>query len=180
MKKILILTLAAIVPAVCGCLGQKKPDGLPDLQPVTITVTQNGTPLANAALNLKPLDDAASNFTYGGTTDAKGLATIVTHGQYKGAPIGKYKVAVSCTVGEGTPPPPSPIDEESARRWKEYKDSGATYEEFYVVDPKLSTVQTTTLEVEVVKGKNDLTVDCGEAVRIPVDQGTGASGASNF
>ena len=98
----------------------------------------------------------------------------MTHGQYKGAPVGKYKVAVSCVVGEGTPPPPSPIDEESARVYKEYIDSGATYEEFNVVDPEFSTIESTTLEIEVVKGKNQLTIDCGEPVRIPVEQGRGA------
>lgn len=160
-----------------GCFGPKTPDGMPKLEPVTVTVLQGDVPLANATLNLKPLEPSTTNnFTCGGTTNEEGVATIVTHGQYKGAPVGKYKVAVSCVVGEGTPPPPSPIDEESARVYKEYIDSGATYEEFNVVDPEFSTIESTTLEIEVVKGKNQLTIDCGEPVRIPVEQGRGAAG----
>lgn len=176
----IIFAAALTVAAVCGC-GPKLPDGMPDLQPTTITITQGSAPLANAVLNIKPSDPSTnSKFTCGGTTDANGVAVIVTHGQYKGAPEGKYKVAVSCTVGEGTPPPPSPIDEESARKWKEYHDAGLTYEEFYVVDPQFSVIESTTLEIEVKKGKNEFTLDCGEPVHIPVDNGQGAAGAGAF
>lgn len=160
-----------------GCFGSKTPDGMPKLEPVTVTVFQGDAPLANATLNLKPLEPSTTNnFTCGGTTNAEGVATIVTHGQYKGAPVGKYKVAVSCTIGEGTPPPPTPIDEETAKVYKEYIDSGATYREFYVVDPQFSTIESTTIEIEVVKGKNKLSINCGEPVRIPVDQGRSATG----
>ena len=176
MKRLAILcAVAVLASASLGC-GQKRPAGMPPLEPVQITITQGSTPLSNAVLSLKALDASSGNFTCGGTTDEKGVATIVTHGQYKGAPVGKYKVSVTCTVGEGTPPPPSPIDEESARVWQEYQDSGATYEEFYVVDPKFAIFETTTLEVEVVAGKNAFTLDCGEPVRLPVDVGHGASG----
>ncbi|MDD3589427.1 MAG: carboxypeptidase regulatory-like domain-containing protein [Thermoguttaceae bacterium] len=174
MKKVLALSFCALLAlASLGC-GQKTPDGMPDLQPTTLTVIQGGSPLADATVNLKSLDPSTA-WTCGGVTDAKGVATLVTHGQYKGAPVGKYKVSVSKTVGEGTPPPPSPIDEESARKYKEYQDSGATYEEFDVVDTKFSIIETTPLEVEVVKGKNDLAVDVGEAVRIPVRQSSGVA-----
>ncbi|MDO5309860.1 MAG: hypothetical protein Q4G03_10290 [Planctomycetia bacterium] len=179
MKRIILSTLVlALMVAVVGCGKPKKPDGLPDLQPVVLTVTQGTAPVANAVVILKATDSSATNnFTCGGTTDEKGVATIVTHGQYKGAPVGKYKVAVTCVVGEGTPPPPNPMDEESARVWKEYHDAGLKWEEFHTVNPELSNVNTTTLEIEVVKGKNNLAVDCGEPVHIPVDNGSGASGA---
>lgn len=181
MKRLVIFFAAAFLTAlVCGC-GPKMPDGMPPLQPTTITVTQGSAPLANAVLNIKSVDPSTTNnFTCGGTTDANGVAVVVTHGQYKGIPEGKYKVAVSCTVGEGTPPPPSPIDEESARKWKEYQDSGATYEEFYVVDPKFATIESTNLEIEVKKGKNEFTLDCGEPVHISVNNGKGASGVGGF
>ncbi len=176
MKKALIVSFCAFfVLASIGC-GKKKPAGMPDLQPTTLTVTQGGAPLAEAVINFKAVDSSMT-WTCGGITDSKGVATIVTHGQYKGAPEGKYKVSVMKTVGEGTPPPPSPIDEESARVYKEYIDSGATYEEFYVVDQQYATIETTPLEVEVVKGKNDLTVDVGEAVKEPIRQSTGVGGA---
>ena len=130
----------------------------------------------NARFATDDVDGNAGRRTVGGTTDSKGVATLITHGQYKGVPLGKYKVAVSKIIGEGTPPPPSPIDEESARKFKEYQDSGATYEEFYVVDPQYRLVDTTPLEVEVVKGGNKLTVDVGAATHEPIQQSTGVLG----
>ncbi len=175
MKKFFLSLLGlALAVSALGC-GQKKPDGMPDLEQVALTVIQDGKPLDGATVNLKSTDPG-NKWTSGGRTDATGVANLVTHGQYKGVPVGKYKVAVSKTVGEGTPPPPSPIDEESARKYKEYVDSGATYEEFSVVDSKFGIIETTTLEIEVVKGKNDLSVDVGPAVREKINTGRGASG----
>lgn len=173
MKRIFLgsaLVLAALASTV-GC-GPKLPDGMPKLNPTTITVIQDGKPLADAMVSLKAVDESIK-WTSGGTTDAKGVATIVTHGQYKGVPAGKFKVAVAKTVGEGTPPPPSPIDEESARKYQEYIDSGATYEEFFVVAEEYRLVGTTPLEVEVVEGTNNLEVNVGEAVRDKADNGGG-------
>ncbi|MBQ1278652.1 MAG: carboxypeptidase regulatory-like domain-containing protein [Thermoguttaceae bacterium] len=162
--------LAALASAV-GC-GQKLPDGMPKLNPTTIKVIQDGQPLADAMITLQSAD-GSSKWSSGGTTDATGVATIVTHGQYKGAPTGKYKVAVSKTVGEGTPPPPKPYDAESERVYNEYIASGATYTEFFVVDPQFRLVDTTPLELEVVDGKNDLEVNVGEAVHEEISQGGG-------
>ena len=76
-----------------GCFGPKTPDGMPKLEPVTVTVLQGDVPLANATLNLKPLEPSTTNnFTCGGTTNEEGVATIVTHGQYKGAPLGSTRL----------------------------------------------------------------------------------------
>lgn len=170
MKRFLVSIVGlSLVVAALGCK-PKTPDGLPDLQKVNLTVIQDGKPLAEATVMLKSLD-STNTWTSGGTTDANGVATLVTHGQYQGVPIGKYKVAVSKTIGEGTPPPPTPIDAESARKYDEYMKSGLKWEEFNVVDPQLGVVETTTLEIEVVKGTNDLSVDVGGAVKIPYDSG---------
>lgn len=173
MKRILLAGafVGAALASSFGC-APKLPDGMPKLNPTTITVIQDGQPLANAMITLQATD-GANKWSSGGETDAKGVATMVTHGQYKGVPAGKYKVAVSKTVGEGTPPPPSPIDAESARIYQEYVDSGATYAEFFVVAPEFRLVDTTTLEVDVAEGKNDLKVDVGESVREEVKQSGG-------
>ncbi|MCL2622354.1 MAG: hypothetical protein FWD31_01705 [Planctomycetaceae bacterium] len=40
-------------------------------------------------------DKAIANWTIGSVTDADGKAIIVTHGQFRGAPAGKFKVCVS-------------------------------------------------------------------------------------
>ncbi|MCF0233647.1 MAG: hypothetical protein HUK22_01560 [Thermoguttaceae bacterium] len=173
MKKRLLTGVALGFALVCavGC-GPKTPDGMPRLEPTTLTVTQEGANVPDAMITLKALD-ASNKWTSGGTTDASGVATLVTHGQYKGVPAGKYKVAVTKIVGEGTPPPPSPIDAESARKYQEYIDSGETYEEFYVIAQEYGTIETTPLEIEVVSGKNALTVDVGAVVHDPVQASTG-------
>ncbi len=171
-KPLLFAALGLILSAATLGCGPKLPDGMPKLNPTTLTVTQDGQPAADAMIRLKALD-ASNKWTSGGTTDAKGVATLVTHGQYKGVPTGKYKVAITKIVGEGTPPPPSPIDAESARVYQEYVDSGATYEEFYVVGQEYGFVETTPLEVEIVAGKNDLTIDAGPVVREPVEKSSG-------
>ncbi len=172
MKRTFAFSIAISLALVSLGCGQKKPDGMPSLEPATLKVVQDGAPCAGANVNLKALD-SSNKWTCGGTTDETGVVTLKTHGQYKGVPVGKYKVAVSKTVGEGTPPPPSPIDEESARVFREYQESGATYEEFAVVDKQYMLIETTPLEIEIVKGKNELTVDVGAAVHDPIDAGRG-------
>ena len=94
MKK---LCLCAALVASCfltfGCGGKPKPDGMPDLYKTTIVVTQNGAPLADAALSLQS-DDPSLKWAVGGKTDANGRAELTTHGDFKGAPAGTYRVGV--------------------------------------------------------------------------------------
>ena len=86
MKK---LCLCAALVASCfltfGCGGKPKPDGMPDLYKTTIVVTQNG------ALQS---DDPSLKWAVGGKTDANGRAELTTHGDFKGAPAGTYRVGV--------------------------------------------------------------------------------------
>ena len=59
MKRILLgsaFVLAALAAAV-GC-GPKLPDGMPKLNPTTITVIQDGKPLEGAMVSMKPVDES--------------------------------------------------------------------------------------------------------------------------
>ena len=154
--------MIALAAFSLGC-GKKKPEGMPDLEPVTLTVTQDGAPCADAQINLLSLDPS-NKWTSGGTTDALGVVALATHGQYKGVPVGKYKVSVFKKVGEGTPPPPLPTDEASEKAYNDYYESGQTYDLFCLIEKKYTDFKTTPLEIEVVKGKNELTVDVGAPV----------------
>ncbi len=91
------LCLCAAVVASCfltfGCGGKPKPDGMPDLYKTTIVVTHDGAPLADAALSLLS-DDPSLKWAVGGKTDANGRAELTTHGDFKGAPAGTYRVGV--------------------------------------------------------------------------------------
>lgn len=89
-----LLALIALLCAVTGCSKDDRPEGLPDLQPLTVKVVQAGSPLAGASVRLVPTD-ASNPWALGGTTDDKGEAAIQTHGKYAGAPLGEYKVTIS-------------------------------------------------------------------------------------
>jgi len=81
---------------VCnGCSNENRPDGLPPLFPVTLTILLDDQPIDSALVILYTEDKAIANWTIGSVTDADGKAIIVTHGQFRGAPAGKFKVCVS-------------------------------------------------------------------------------------
>ena len=100
MKKKLLILLSLVT--FFGCAKQSVPDGLPKLVPVTLTFTQEGAPLTGAVVSLI---DPNIQFLVGGTTDADGTVVLYTHGLYKGAPLGKFKVRVVKTESDSTPQP---------------------------------------------------------------------------
>jgi len=147
-----LLLLSLLVPVVCaGCFGGPgKPAGLPELHPLALNLTQDGQPLANAVVTLKPLDNA-NIWAVGGVSDAQGAVKVMTAGNFPGAPAGKYKVTVIKT---------------------ETEVNGKIKTDYSVIDQKLTGPTTTTLEVDVTPGKNVATLDVGKAVRILVGETT--------
>jgi hypothetical protein len=66
------------------------PDGMPKRYPTTITITQQGQILPDAGVTLVSLGNSPK-WVSGSLTDKHGNATIRTHGQYDGAPLGKLE-----------------------------------------------------------------------------------------
>jgi len=136
---------------------------MPPLHSTTLTFTQGGVPLADAAVTLTALETVNAQWSLGGTTDGKGVLRVQTQG-FNGAPAGKYKIVVSKVETEGTTevveitnhdaPPPTTNNTKS----------------FYLVDKKYRSVSSTDLTLEVKSGKNEETFDLGPSVReeIPV------------
>ncbi|MGN0930850.1 MAG: hypothetical protein ACI4NP_03950 [Thermoguttaceae bacterium] len=122
----LILAAAGACVATSGC-GQKLPEGIPDLVPVTLVLTQEGAPLDEATVSCVPVDTANSRWSCGGTTDAKGELPLTTLGQYKGVPEGEYKVVVMKMLIEN---PPQTRDDPPGQRYRlvpeEYESADAT------------------------------------------------------
>ena len=149
-----ILTILAVL--LVGCTPSNRPAGLPPLHPCTITITQNGSPLADVSVWLVATEP--SEWPSTGVTDASGQAMIVTFGQFRGAPIGEYAVVLSKTVSEfnGTRGPDGEIV------------SGKT-EFFSLVAVEYTKSETSVLKMTVVKGNNVQTFEIGEPVRILVD-----------
>jgi hypothetical protein len=141
------------------------PDGMPPLHPTKITIKQEGSPLAGATVSLVNAADPHYRWVVGGRTDANGLCQINTHGQYPGAPEGKYKVIVykTITLESETRQQPIPSDTQAARA---YYDKIATEEKSYdIVDIKYKKADTTDLEIEIKRGSNIQEFDVGRAVK---------------
>jgi hypothetical protein len=90
------------------------------------------------------VDGGSSPWAVGGTTDASGKVSLVTHGKYPGVPAGKYKVCV-------------------------FKVEGTFPEEYDLVEVNLKSPVTTTLTLEAGPGKKSETLDAGKAIRIRMD-----------
>ncbi|WP_165069559.1 carboxypeptidase-like regulatory domain-containing protein [Paludisphaera rhizosphaerae] len=90
--KSLVLGSSLMILAVAGCGG-------PTLHPVTGTITQNGEPLAEAAVMFLPEDP--SGLPAQAVTGPDGKYTLTT-GASSGATAGKFKVAVSKTASNVT------------------------------------------------------------------------------
>jgi len=156
MRSFLIVVLAVLVVGGLGCTQSlPKPPGFPPLVPCRILVIQDDSPLPDADVILIPVNPTGTVWAVGGQTNAAGIAEMRTHGVHVGAPIDQYKVVVSkidIVIGEAPPvveglyrPPP---------------------QTFYdLVNPALGSPMTTTLQIEVVRGTTDYSIDVGAAVR---------------
>ena len=119
-----ICLLVAALATFVGC------DKGPAVAPVTGTVTQDGEPLANAEIHFQP-DYGAPSYAH---TDSQGQYEIKYQLDKKGALLGHHYVSVR-TAGEKTDPKTDTTVNVPEFVPKEYNDD-------------------TTLEYEVVKGKN--------------------------
>ena len=150
------LGLAFLVIAV-GCGGPKPPADLPELHPLTIEVVQDGKPLVEASISLYA---EGSTLAIGGSTDASGKAVIRTLGEFEGAPVGTYKVCIIKEEIESGTPSDDPMV------------SGTPSARFNLVDSQFESIDTTTLEIEVVAGDNaPPALDVGDAVKDPITGG---------
>ena len=92
-----VFSVVVLLLFVGGCSGEKRPDGLPELYPLTVKITQQGTPLVDGSVRFISTDPASGGvprWSVSGVTNAKGEAVMKTHG-FPGSPIGPYKVVVS-------------------------------------------------------------------------------------
>lgn len=136
-----------------GCLQRPKPDGLPRLYPCVIVLTQEGTPLVGADIQLKAKNGSCP-WPVGGKTDVDGRAVIVTYGQHKGAPEGTFAVSVSLRETEITREKGSPT---------------AAIRHYSLVEESFTQPETTSLEIEIKTSSNTRTFDLGKPAKILVE-----------
>jgi hypothetical protein len=158
-----LVCASAMLMTMTGC-SEKKPDGLPLLQKVTLVVQQDGKPLAGASVSLAP-EDKSITWSVGGVSNDKGEVTVRTHGQYQGAPLGKYTVIV--TKLENTPsslPEQAPLDAAAYTEWQRQRDA-EVLPVYDLVEPQVGKANTSLLKIEITKATKTETLDCGKAIR---------------
>lgn len=174
--KLLKSIILGIVLSVCliGCQPNNRPADLPALYPCTITIVQEGVPLSGASISLVRIDtdtsvpsnsSSESNWIPTGATNQSGTAVIYTNARYVGSPLGRFKVIVEKKqAGESKLGPPPPEDSPAYPAWEE-KMLGEILPLYTLVEAKYTSVDETPLEIEIKKGKNNLKLDIGAAVK---------------
>jgi len=154
-KHTLLFSLLVFALFSAGCSSKKKPDGLPTLYPCEIVVKQEGAPLTGATVMLLSEDNSVSWTVGGGTNDA-GVARIFTHGDFAGAPLGRYKVTITKNVIENSPTP---------EQLSNPNFSGPMGEAYDYVDLQYKTKDSTPLNIEITAGKNTQEYEVGAPIR---------------
>jgi len=159
-----------VLLCVVGCSRQKLPDGMPKPYPVTMTVTQDGKPLADAMVLLSHVD---GQWPAQGVSDSNGvIKTFYTNSKYPGVVAGQFKVCVRkvekvyAIDPKDIPPEPTDLQEKYAWRMK-YQENRIPPKEYDLVETNYADPKTTPLELEVSSDKkNNPTFDVGKAVKI--------------
>ena len=114
---LLVFSLFAFV--VVGCSESRpKPPGFPELFRGTITITQEGRPLADASVVLHPEGETADWGTTG-NTNSSGVVTLYTGSYWHGVPAGTYRVTVAKVEIEQSQLVQPPIsDSEAYQAWE--------------------------------------------------------------
>lgn len=165
---VLVLPFAVFMIG-CGGGSEPLPEGMPKLQPTTITIIQDGKGLEDASVALIP--EGSSNFFGGGRTDANGVTQIRTHGKYDGLVPGKYKITVTKRYTTPSSVTIPDANKDSAGYTKAMElISKEKLDSFDLVDPKFSTLKGSPEEIEIVAGKNIKTIDVGAACRQKIEK----------
>ena len=162
MRVFLLLTVGTALLLQAGCGGNDgRPADMPRLNPVRITIIQDGKPLGGADVTLT-IKTPMNYGTATGLTDASGVAVLRTHG-FDGVPAGQYTVTVVKRVVEGATQTTNPIDGST------YETGGSIYQ---TVDSQYTDTQTSTLSIEVIERRGATeSFDVGTAVRVFLGSG---------
>ena len=157
MKSYHYLILFVLI-VLCGCTPSRRPKDLPKLYPCEITVTQKGTPLAEAVVQLVPTE-TNQKYASAATTGPDGKVVMSTYG-FPGVPVGKYKVVVIKNHEDD-------IVYKTDESGEKVIVSSNTYR---MVETAYSNAKTTPLELEITgKGpKIEKTLEVGEPIRVKI------------
>jgi hypothetical protein len=150
-----VLSLSLLLFSGCS-RNDGRPEDLPPLFPVTITVTQEGVALEGAHVELTPQGSPGHPYRAAATSDANGNATMKTYG-FPGAPTGNCKIIVRKGVVENIVYGTDAVGREIV----------LSSDSYIVVQGRYSNAEETPHEIEVPANRKgvQVTIDVGEAVR---------------
>ena len=158
IKRIFSLLLIFSFGLLSGCGGKKLPDGMPKLYPVSISVTQEGKPLADASISFRYPNNSAP-WAVGGQTDTAGKAKLYTNG-YPGAPLGQFNVVIFKQDNVG-------LKERGEAEGRLDPDAGKIKVRIWsCVEPQYNDPNKTPIHVEITEKTKTVDIDAGPAVQI--------------
>ena len=160
------ITLSFAFFLTTGCGGPARPAGMPKLYPASITVIQDGEPLAGALVLLSSEDPELVRWGPTGITDEQGVVVLRTDGKYNGAPLGTFKVVVEKRDRDPHPHPEwasLPPENPNYRRYDIMEMARKNYD---LVELHYGSIVDTPLTVEITAKRKNYTVDVGKSVRI--------------
>ncbi|MDR0870452.1 MAG: hypothetical protein LBN39_06625 [Planctomycetaceae bacterium] len=138
---------------------------MPKLSPCTVTVKQDGKPLQDAMVLLQKGGGQPFKWSVAGRTDAAGVAKVMTHGQFSGAPEGDYAVVISKEVTEQAKSGQKQLDDLGNEI-----DTGGMISSYSLVEKEYTAADTTPLKITVGKTAVQQEFECGKPVRILLRQ----------
>jgi hypothetical protein len=146
------LTLVALSLYGCGGGDSGDPKKLPTVKAAGTATFEDGQPVANVRIILKPIDGAG--YTPGGNLNEQGKFQLSTHATNDGAPAGKYKVYFTMIMQGADSGPPT------AAGPTEKGPTGPPVNPATVVAKEYLSADESPLTVEIpAGGKEDITLD---------------------
>jgi hypothetical protein len=145
MNKYFFPIIVVFVITTAGCVNNdSRPADMPKLLSCTVTILSEGQPLPNVNVDFHSADPDF-RWQAGATTDANGVAKMVTYSRYFGAVEGEYSVTVAKLERETFDPehPPKSV------------------KVFTLTDPQYVDPKTTPLKIKV-SGKTVQSFDVGK------------------
>ncbi|MCL2120082.1 MAG: hypothetical protein FWH27_16820 [Planctomycetaceae bacterium] len=156
----LLLFAFFVCATISGCRDASRPADLPTLYPCILTFQQEGKPLVGAVISLEPAGKS-SKWAVTSITDESGVARVVTHGKYPGAPEGDYAIVIYKEENEQEKTNRTTVDDLGNE-----VEVGGMISTYSCVEKDYTDPATSPLKITITKGKNEQNFECGKAVRV--------------
>jgi 5-hydroxyisourate hydrolase-like protein (transthyretin family) len=148
-----------------GC--DNLPKDFPKLYPVTLIITQEGTPLADADILLYSVDNPQARWLISGKTDQNGQVELGTFAttqiRKKGVPEGPFKVTVYKSIADKTPELSDMPSDAEMKAWRN-KMIQLKPMWHHFIEKQYTEPNSTPLQITIETKSNKFSLDVGKKV----------------